>query len=249
MKYRFPNARLIEAPIDHLKFDPAYQRDIDIRRVRQIAKSLKEGAAKAVSVSERDNGDLYVYDGQHTVAAFKLAGYTHVPAVIVKGSQKEEAEWFLDIQQGSKRVFMRDAHKAGCVSKDEISLVAQSILDKYGIGISKGGVAVGMTGAIGAIRRYAKADKKALLIAMDAIKKLWTHESEAWTSVVLRGMFEIAQKQDMSIIVAAARKNKVIPRRIHDTASAIQEGTGSSGSGAGVSKRAILMLCKVSEHD
>ena len=232
--------------IELIKFDKTYQRPIDTKHALAISKKLKAGAAKAVSLSMRSNGDLYCYDGQHTIEAFRLAGYSKVPAVIVNGSQEKEAEWFLDIQQNSKRVFVRDAHKAGIVAKDNVSIAAQEILDRYDLKISTGGTSIGKTGAIGAIRRYAKIDRDALISAMDAMHFLWKEYPETWCSVIIRGMLEVAKSGLINEVTIAAKKKMVTPRRILDAASAMQSINGATqGSGASYAKRAIIDMCGI----
>lgn len=235
--------RLEFVAIENINFDDSYQRPLDNSQVRKISKNLMQGAAKAVSLSERSDGALYCYDGQHTVEAFKRSGKTKIPAVIVKGSQEKEAKWFLEIQQNSKRVFVRQAQKAGVVAKDEVSLRAKAILERYGIEISKGGTHVGKTGAIGAIRSYSSKSPETLTAAMDAIEELWKDEPEAWCSVILRGMFEIAKEGRIKDVTRAAKKRKVTPRRVLDVASAMQSAQGQSGSGSSLAKKAIISLC------
>lgn len=46
----------------------AYQRQLNVKRVKQIAKNFDERIANEPKVSQR-NGHYYVFDGQHTIAA------------------------------------------------------------------------------------------------------------------------------------------------------------------------------------
>ena len=48
-----------------------YQRELNSRRVREIAENFDERVANEPKVSARD-GRFYVFDGQHTIAARKL---------------------------------------------------------------------------------------------------------------------------------------------------------------------------------
>ena len=235
--------RLDFVPIEKISFDRAYQRPLDLSRVKAIANKLKSGASKAVSLSLRPDGSLFCYDGQHTVCAYEMAKVKTVPAVIVEGCQKDEAMWFLEIQKSAKRVFIKDAQRAGIVSGDETAIVAQSFLTKYGLEISSGGTVAHKTGAIGAIRRFAKSDPEVLTKAMDAIKSLWDDYCEAWCAVIIRGMFEVAKDGRINDVCATAKRKKVTPRRILDVAAAMQSSNGKDGSGASYAKRAIIDLC------
>ena len=48
-----------------------YQRELNSRRVREIAENFDERVANEPKVSARD-GRFYVFDGQHTIAARKM---------------------------------------------------------------------------------------------------------------------------------------------------------------------------------
>lgn len=233
--------------VDHINVDSEYQRALDEVRVIRIAKVFKGGAMKAVSLSKRLDGSLWAYDGMHTIEVAKRCGIKFVPAVIVPGDQKKEAEWFLAINGGhSKRVSQRDVQKAGIIAGDPLSKAAQEILDRYGLRISKGGLRAGQTNAIGAIKRYIKSSPQALSNAMHAIHGLWGEEDCAWSGVVLRGMFDIAtSRHDFAGVVKECRRKKVTPRRIMDVAAAMQTAAGASGGGPAYAKAAILKLCGI----
>ena len=149
-----PDIEMKLIDIDSIHIDPAYQRDLDEKRVKKVAAKFKQGAAKAVSLSRRQNGSLWCYDGQHTIEIYRAAGFTHVPAVIVNGDMQKEAEWFEELNQSVKRVSARDRQRAGVVAEKQSALAVQDLLDKFGIQISKGGLRSGMTNSIGAIQRY-----------------------------------------------------------------------------------------------
>lgn len=233
--------------ISELNTDPSYQRDLDMARVSRLVKAFCAGAMKAISVSKRKCGRLYVYDGQHTVAAARELGIDSVPAVVVLGDQISEAQWFLAINDGgSKRVSQRQVQKAGVVADDELSKMAQDVLDSYSLTISTGGLRAGHTNAIAAIKRYLRTSPPHLRSAMDAIYSLWHEDPCAWSAVLLRGMFETARVDgQMVAVISACRRKKISPRRIMDVASAMQAATGSPGGGSGHAHRAILQLCGI----
>lgn len=234
--------------ISELHTDPAYQRALDDRRVSRTVKAFSLGAVKAISVSQRECGRMYVYDGQHTVAAARILGIVKLPAVIVNGDQRKEAQWFLAINGGnSKRVSQRQIQKAGVVAGDKLSEMTQEILSDYSIQISNGGSSAGSTNSIALIKRYIALSPPHLRSAMDAINYLWRDDQWAWSAVVLRGMFEIARDDSPSLlpdVVKACRRKKVMPRRLLDVASAMQlASAGGRGSGSCYAKDAILKLC------
>lgn len=241
-----PSVEMVLAPIDSIHIDPAYQRELDEKRVKKMAAKFRQGAAKAVSLSRRPDGSLWCYDGQHTIEIYRVAGFTHVPAVIVSGSLKQEADWFEELNQSVKRVSARARQRAGVVADKPGALAVQELLDEFGIQISKGGLRAGMTNAVGAIGRYVSADPVRIAAAMRAIDVMWSVEAEAWSGVVLRGMFEACGKVGHVELVKACKAKRVTPRRILDWCSARQTAAGTSGGGAAYACEAVLTLAGIS---
>lgn len=218
-------------PIEQIYVDEQYQRQLDSARVKKISAVFRSGAMKAVSLSRRPDGSLWCYDGQHTLHAAARAGWSCVPAVIVAGEPKQEADWFGVINESSKRVSARQRHIAGVVAENESAMVVSAILARYRIDISTGGLRQGRTNALAAIGRYAKQDYGRLIEAMNAIDCLWRDEKEAWGGTVLRGMFEACGKYAAADLIRACRRKGVTPRRIMDWCSARQTAAGSGGGG------------------
>ena len=228
--------------IDAIHVDHSYQRPVNSSQVARIKKAFELCAIKAVSLSRRGDGTLWCYDGQHTIEAARAAGMKQIPAVIVDGSQALEAKWFLQINENGRRVSQRDKQSAGVTSGDDVALMVQGLLDEFGLQISRGGLISGKTNAIGAIRRYAVADVDRLRSAMTVIDGIWCNESEAWSGVVIRGMFEACAKADPTAIKRQCKAKKVTPRRVMDWCSARQTSSGSPGGGTGYACEAILTL-------
>lgn len=230
-----------------------YQRELKKARVGKLAKEFDPGAIKALSLARRSDGSLWCYDGMHTLALARVLGIEEIPAVGLKNTVDlaQEAKLFLKINGGSEKVKQQDKQAAGIVAKDKIAIAAQALLDEYGITVSTNGIQAGKTNAIGAIRRYVAKDRDALVLAMSAIDALWSVEAEAWSGLVIRGMFEMAREaktlEKMREIRAKLRAKKVTPRRILDVASAMQIATGAGGGGAAYAKKAIKQLCGVTE--
>jgi ParB-like chromosome segregation protein Spo0J len=234
--------------IDRINIDPKYQRTLDVKRIAKIAEAFSAGAIKAISLSRRADGSLWVYDGMHSVEVMRKMGLTQVPAVIVSGSQKQEAAWFnLMNGAGVRKASQRDGQKAGVVAGDKGALRIQELLGSYGVEIAKGGARKGTTSAIGSIKVWIKADHARLVRAMDMIDRLWCSEDHAWTQIVIRGAWDVAGTDKLAAVEAGLVKQKVTPRRILDVAGAMQSATGTGGGGSGYSKKAFYSLAKVAE--
>lgn len=240
-------AEYAEIPIELLKIDVSYQRDLDEGRIKRLLKAFDAGAIKALSVSRRLCGSLYVYDGQHTLAVFKAMRAKTVPALVVDGDREMEARWFMLMNgAGVSKATARDAHRAAVVARDDTAIMVQGLLDSLGLEVAKGGARAGTLSAIGTLQSWAKQDFNRLDRAMGMVHQLWANESHAWTQVVLRGAWDIAADADvMRRVISGCRKHKVTPRRILDAAAGMQMATGMPGGGSGYAKQAYLRLAGV----
>lgn len=72
--------------IDDLQVDHSYQRDLDVNLVQKIARHYDIAAAGPIVVSKRQDGTLWVVNGQHRAAGAKTAGEDEVIAQIVDNS-------------------------------------------------------------------------------------------------------------------------------------------------------------------
>lgn len=234
-------------PIEKLRVDETYQRQLDVKRVARLSKAFQSGACKAISVSLRPDGEMYVYDGQHTVEVLRALGIKECPALVVRGDQQQEARWFMLLNgAGARKATARESHHAAIVAEDATAIEVQDLLDEYGILVAKGGSKGGTTSSIGSLKIWCKADKPRLVRAMNAIDRLWCIEDHAWSQIIIRGMFDVAG--DVALIDSVERglaKHKINPRRVLDVAAGMQASTGATGGGSAYCKSALLQLAKV----
>ena len=233
--------------VNHIHVDERYQRKLDTGRLKRLAKAFDQGASKAVSLSLRPDGTMWIYDGNHTLALYKEAGRKYIPAVIIRGTAEEEAGWFV-LMNGAGPVKANPSQKqqAAHFAGDAVAIEAQAILDDFGILIATGGTGAGQTRAIDFIKTCLKSDKPRLLFAMGMIDRLWQNEREAWTRTIMRGAWEISGMDLIDRVEAGLKKNKVTPRRVLDVAQGMQLATGEPGGGMGFVKKAMLALSQVS---
>lgn len=232
--------------IQQINVDASYQRAIDPKRVKKLAAAFELGACKAVSLSRRVDGSYWVYDGNHTVQILKAQGFVKIPAVIVLGTAKQEAEWFNVINgPGPRKATPCENQKAAYFSGNSLAVAAQDMLDEYGILMATGGTHAGMTRSIDFIKTCIKADKPRLVSAMDMIDRLWANEREAWSRTIMRGAYEVAGMGCIDRLEAGLSKNKITPRRVLDVAQGMQLATGEPGGGMGFVKKAMLALAQV----
>lgn len=97
--------RLDWLPVANLRVDHSYQRPLDHKRVRRMAKDFDLDAFGVLIVSERADGGLWCIDGQHRVALFHEIGWGDqtAPCIILAGlSIPQEARIFTRANSGSQ---------------------------------------------------------------------------------------------------------------------------------------------------
>ena len=92
MKYRVK-----QVPLAQLKVDLRVQRDIKEHNLRKLTANFEPALIGVIIVSEREDGSLWVADGQTRVAAARANGMTGtITAIVYTGlSLQEEARLFL----------------------------------------------------------------------------------------------------------------------------------------------------------
>lgn len=232
--------------VNTINIDHSYQRTLDVKRIDRLKRAYNRGACKAVSLSRRDDGSLWVYDGQHTLALAIASGEDAVPAVIVSGDQQKEAKWFLLMNgSGVSKANVRDRHRASVAMGDDIAAGVESLLSRHGVCIAKGGTKAGATTAIGSIQGWYRDDPVRIERVFSAIKSMWEKEDGAWTQIVMRGMWDVASDADhLEQVRLGLIRHKVTPRRVLDTAAGMQAATGVPGGGSGYAATAIRQLSK-----
>lgn len=240
----YPELKMIS--VDQISIDSSYQRPLDVKRIDRLKRAYNRGACKAVSLSRRDDGSLWVYDGQHTLALAIASGEDSVPAVIVKGDQQKEARWFLLMNgSGVSKASVRDRHRASVAMGDDVAAGVEAMMARHGVCIAKGGTKAGTTSAVGSIHGWYRDDSARIDRVFCAIKSMWEKEDGAWTQIVMRGMWDIAAEPDqLEQVRLGLVRHKVTPRRVLDTAAGMQAATGVPGGGSGYSATAIRQLSR-----
>lgn len=99
---------------EQIKKDPKYQRNIDPNRIKQITKHWDDDLVNPPKVSLRENGVYYVFNGQHTLAAWKKRyGNKPIQCKVYRGlTETEEKDLFVKQEGFSKAVSKVDKLRA-----------------------------------------------------------------------------------------------------------------------------------------
>ena len=123
-------------PLEDIEIDQAYQRRISrggMSRIMKIISGFDWSRFGALTLSEGDDGRLYVVDGQHRMVAARALRITIVPAVITRNTQAGQASDFVAINTVRTTVASIDSFRARVASGDATAKTVQQMLDQLNI--------------------------------------------------------------------------------------------------------------------
>lgn len=155
-------------PIKDLSMDEGYQRRLGSYRLQQIANHYDPKYAGVIYVNLRDDGRLFVVDGQHRVVAAGMAGHTSMLAYVWVGlTQAEEADMFDKVNCHRGPVPALDRFRARLMAGEKKARMIQAAIDASG-------VTVPMRSAQGG-----KGAPKNTFVAITAAETVWDHDGGA----------------------------------------------------------------------
>jgi len=156
-------------PKGSLKVDSTYQRALNNDKRLRIASNFNWAAFGVLIVAQRNDGSLWVIDGQHRLmAAQSRSDVQDVPAVIFElGSNvMDEATDFLIANKDRKPLSGVDSFKAMVVSGDPIALEVQNLIHDANRVVSE-------SANVGPKVRCVKAIYNCMLADADAMRRSW----------------------------------------------------------------------------
>jgi len=178
----------VEVDIDSLKIDPAAQRELNLKRARDIAENLIEDAMGSIVVSERVNGERYVVDGMHRVEACRIKGIKTIKAEVHRGlTQQQEATLFLIKNREAAKVSTLDEYRVGLTAGDELCVNVDKVLRKHNLGL--GSSSTNSVGAVSTVLRITKQYGPEILDrTLKIVEAAWGRGKETWDGVILGGV-------------------------------------------------------------
>ena len=174
--------------LQDIRFDHAYQRDANSKRVEYIATHWNPQLAGIVILSNRA-GALWCVDGQHRLMARAQRGETHADSEILEGlTQQGEAELFVLYNGSAKHLTGWDKFKAQLVAQDPeaVGIEAAVLATGYRLGNNP---AEGWIVALAACRRvYAQGGKDHLMRVLQTIRAIWQHDRRATSAGIIHGL-------------------------------------------------------------
>ncbi len=125
-----------------LEVDPTYQRSMEEGAsqslIRKIAMFWNWDLCQPLVVARRDDGRLFVIDGQHRLEAAKLRGdIAQLPAVVVQyASAADEAASFVHLNQQRRPLSKLDVFKAAVASGDAEACAISKAMAEAGLSVA-----------------------------------------------------------------------------------------------------------------
>ena len=171
-----------------------YQRELNSRRVREIAENFDERVANEPKVSARD-GRFYVFDGQHTIeiiASESGSRDTPVWCMIYDDLKyKEEAHIFADQQKHVKALSSFETFKAHIEADDPKQKMIEAIVQSYGLAITSTKAKNGISAVSTLERIYDKYGQAVLDRTLRLAAATWEGENNSFSGNILMGIARI----------------------------------------------------------
>lgn len=177
-------------PVGQLQVDGQYQRLLQPKRVQKMVESFDWSIFFAVGVSRRIDGSLWVFDGQHRIAAVldKFGPTERVPAIVIDAlSVEDEARIFNELQTTRRPLTPADRFRARLIAGDEYALALRDEAEVHGFhvttdytGTTDGRVISAVAALESLQRQYATGVGPVLSVIADA----WHHQYVATASII-----------------------------------------------------------------
>lgn len=196
-----------EVMLKDIKVDARYQRELKEAHLKKMTREYDPIRCGVIAVSKREDGSMYVIDGNHRIHASKANGVVSLPATVYEGlSVEEEADLFAKLNTGSLKTGFNENLKAMIMAGNEEAVRYESILEQSGISYSlksRGdgsvNVLVAHSACMNIMRKYGQ---KILLKTLSVIKESCTRPDGR----LIQGLAAVLTYPDINI----ARVTKVI---------------------------------------
>lgn len=189
-KIEKPTTRKLRA--EDLIVDPMVQREVDPKRVRQMAADLNLSAIGVLCVSERENGDLVVLDGGHRRGALIEAdkGKELVTCEVYKGLDLATEAMIFRYRNNTQKVGYIDRYRVRLVEGEENAVAVELVANKHGWAVV-GGTNEGGMPVLHSVQKLEEWYKRNPDVANETLKiatGAWGHDPDAVDYRILGGL-------------------------------------------------------------
>lgn len=175
-----------------LCIDEDYQRQLVKDKVLRIAKEWSWIACNVITVAHR-NGQCFVIDGQHRVAAAcKRSDIVMLPCIVFESSDvSQEAKGFLNANTNRKTLYSTDRLKALRVTGDESAILVENLVNNSGRKVARTATE-NTIACISTLMKWAKKDSSILINMWPLLTKL-TH-GHVFSNRVVEGLLTLEKR-------------------------------------------------------
>ena len=183
--------------VEDLHIDSSYQRNIQ-KHVSILAREWDNTKCDPLKVNYREDGNFYVWDGQHRLAALKMMGVDYVPCVVVVGlSRAQEAALFGCQGDGIKKPNPYDIFKANVCSGESIDTAIKKMCDTYKLVVSRSHNPGSFSYLTNARDIFAAGNENFLEWALDTLHKAkWNEFPNTHCYRFVNALYEIRRDSD-----------------------------------------------------
>lgn len=177
------------ADVTKLSIDERFQVPLDHTRVNRIKRKFDQNLVGVLTISQRDNGERVILDGQHRWTALMELGYRHVKAEVFRGLTLQQEAWIFAERNGRRATpNRRYIWRALTVAQEERHVKAQSILATFGLRAAVTREDARETNSIGAARVLEQLyDMGMLASTLEVVTGAWPAQKSALSAEALMG--------------------------------------------------------------
>lgn len=216
-----------QVTLDRLKVDSAYQRSIDGEASRRIINGMIRqwnwALCQPLAVARRDDGGLYVLDGQHRLEGARRRGDIHfLPCVITSGlGVAGEAGTFVKLNTQRQRLSQVEVFRGMLAAGDPDAVAVQALLEQTGWRLTRTkNVAIWKPGDLDCgpmlVRMRKARGEEAVRFALTILRAAYPETAVTVCATLLAALGEVFNGDDLAEIPAAdlaAAIGKIEPRR------------------------------------
>lgn len=201
---------------DLLNVDLSYQRELNQRRINELVRGFDNAIFGILIASHRDDGLLYVVDGQHRLAAVKIKypqASALVPCYVIRGiNHKGEADLFWKMNKHRLTLASGASFKARLEAGDRAARDIRDICAQFGINIMTypGPLGSHSVYAVGALDAVFRAGDLPWVLA--TIRTGWPNTDNALKGIHILGMWRFLQRWREDLVGDFGKGGKRVER-------------------------------------
>ena len=181
-----------------LHIDESYQRPLQ-NHVKIIARDWNPTKCDPLKINFREDGNLYVWDGQHRLEAARLRGIKYLLCDITVGlTQEQEAELFGCQGMGIKKPDPYDIFKANVCAGEEIDTAIKDMCDIYDLVVNRNNKKAGNLSCLTLVRDiFKKGDEKYFDWVLELLHKArWNEFPQSHCHRIVNSLYEIRKSSE-----------------------------------------------------